>query len=77
MARHPLEGYYWCTYKDFNFLMVVEIRFETWDHTRDGDRWALWDGDEEVPPTEWFKYNFIRKIEEPPYPYERLEVTPP
>lgn len=69
-----ISGYYWAIYKDYVKPHVVQIRFETWDHTRDGDRWALWDGDEEVPSDEWFKYSFIKKIKEPEYPYGRIEV---
>ena len=75
--QNDISGWYWVIYKDFNVPTVVEIRFETWDHTRDGDRWALWDGDEEVPPEEWYKYRFIQKIEAPQFPYETLEISPP
>lgn len=71
-----ISGHYWVVYKDFNKPHIVEIRFERWDHTRDGDRWALWDGDEEVPPDEWYKYSFIEKIPEPEWPYKKMDVRP-
>lgn len=69
-----ISGYYWVIYKDHQEPIVIEIRFETWDHTRDGDRWALWHGDEEVPPEYWHKYSFIEKVNKPEYPYGRIEV---
>lgn len=78
MERHTLNdptGYYWALYKDFTEPFIVSITYETWDHTRDGDRWALWHYDEEVPPEFWFKYTFIEKIKEPEFPYSRIEVT--
>lgn len=69
-----IEGYYWVLYKDFNIPYVVELRFEKWDHTRDGDRWVILEGDTEIPETEFFKYSFIERIEEPEFPYTRIEI---
>lgn len=68
------EGYYWAIYKDFNIPHIVEIRFEKWDHTRDGNRWALWEGDTEIPEDEWFKYRFISYIEPPTWPYQEVSI---
>lgn len=61
-------GYWWVVYKDFG-LSVVQVSFETWDHTRDGDRYVIYDFGEEIPEKEWFKYRFIKKIK-PPNVYE-------
>lgn len=69
-----ISGYYWVLYKDFNIPYVVEIRFEKWDHTREGDRWAIWEGDTEIEPSEWHKYQFIQKIDEPKWPFNRIEI---
>lgn len=70
-----IEGYYWVSYKDWIKPYIVEIKFLSWDHTRDGDRWALMEGDTEIPPEEWFKYSFIEKISAPEFPYGRIEVS--
>jgi hypothetical protein len=66
-------GYWWTLYKDFGTPFIVELKFETWDNTRDGDRFVLYDFGEEVPENEWFKYQFISKIEPPTWPYEQTK----
>ncbi len=63
-------GYWWAIYKDFGEPIIVQVSFETWDNTRDGDRFAVFDFGEEVPENEWFKYRFLKKIEPPAYPYD-------
>lgn len=68
------EGYYWVVYKDFVKPYIVELRFENWDHTRDGDRWVLFECGDEIPESEFFKYTFIERIKEPEFPYARIEI---
>lgn len=68
------EGYYWVVYKDFNTPYIVELRFKSWDHTNDGDRWVIWEGDTEIPEHDFYKYHFISYIKEPEWPYGEVEI---
>lgn len=74
MTQKYREGYYWVVYKDFNIPYVIELRFESWDLTRDGDRWVIWDGGPEIPETDFHKYRFISYIEEPEFPFGEVEI---
>ena len=73
MTRYR-EGYYWAVYKDFLTPHIVELRFESWDLTRDGDRWVIWEGDTEIPETEFHKYHFLSYLEEPQWPYGEVDI---
>ena len=68
--NHPTKndvGYWWVNHPSYKKLFIIELRWETWDHTRDGDRFEIHDGDEiiEFGNHEWYNYNFIKKVREP------------
>ena len=66
-------GYWWVIYKDFNEPYLIELRYVTWDHTRDGDRFVLFDLDVMIEEDEFYHYKFINKIEPPTWPYDFKE----
>lgn len=65
--RKEDEGVWWVSHPSYNDLFLVVLKFETMDHTRDGDRWVIYDGNEQIEEHthEWWNYNFVRKDEWP------------
>lgn len=57
------QGWWLVRHPSFAKSFLVELKFETWDHTRDGDRWVIYHEEDEIEQhqKEWWNYDFIAK----------------